>query len=120
MEVIGTRGVMRLNSGVTPSLSLLAEPNRTAANRTENWVNWTGGVEPTTEAQFEGLTGYDAAHRRLVRDWLLAIDEKREPLASGERAMKAIEMAHGVFLSGIESRRIDFPLVRRTHPLIAA
>jgi predicted dehydrogenase len=120
MEIIGTRGVMRLNSGVTPTLSLLAEPNRTATTRAENWVNWTGGVEPAAEVQFEGLTGYDAAHRRLVRDWLLAIDEKREPLASGERAMKAIEMAHGVFLSGIEGRRVDFPLARRTHPLIPA
>jgi predicted dehydrogenase len=120
MEIIGSRGVMRLNSGAAPTLSLLAAPNRAATTRTENWVDWTGGVEPSAEAQVDGLTGYDSAHRRVVRDWLLAIDEKREPLASGERAMKAIEMAHGVFQSGVKGRRIDFPLARRTHPLTAA
>jgi hypothetical protein len=54
-----------------------------------------------------------------VRDWLLAIDENREPLGSGERAMKAIEMAHGVFQGGIEGTRVQFPLAKRTHPLVA-
>jgi len=119
MEIIGSRGIMRLNSGFAPGLSLLAAPNRAATTRTENWVDWTGGVEPSAEASIDGLTGYDAAHRRVARDWLLAIDEKRDPLSSGERAMKAIEMAHGAFQSGLEGKRIDFPLARRTHPLIA-
>lgn len=120
MEIVGTSGVVRLNSGFIPTLSLLKGPNRAATTRTESWVDWTGGVDPAAEAQIDGITGYDAAHRRVVRDWLSAIDEKREPLASGERAMKAIEMAHGVFQSGIEGRRIDFPLTRRNHPLIPA
>lgn len=119
MEIVGTRGVVRLNSGFAPTISHLAQPNRAPTARTEAWVNWTGGVEAATEEKFEGLAGYDASHRRLVRDWLTAIDEKREPLASGERAMKAIEMAHGVFQSGIEGKRVDFPLARRSHPLIA-
>ena len=120
MEILGTRGIVRLNSGFAPGISLLKEPNRTATTRTERWQDWTGGVDPATETTFEGLTGYDASHRRVVRDWLIAIDENREPLASGERAMKAIEMAHGVFQSGITGQRVDFPLVKRTHPLIAS
>lgn len=119
MEIIGSRGVVRLNSGAVPTLSILTDPNRVSTTRTESWKDWTGGVDPASESSIDGITGYDAAHRRVVRDWLLAIDEKREPLASGERAMKAIEMAHGVFQSGIEGRRVDFPLVKRTHPLIA-
>ncbi len=118
MEIIGSNGVIRLNSGAVPGLSLLAGPNRSATTRTESWTNWTGGIDASAEAEIDGLTGYDAAHRHLVRDWLLAIDEKREPLASGERAMKAIEMAHGVFQSGMEGGRVDFPLVKRSHPLI--
>jgi predicted dehydrogenase len=120
MEIVGTRGVIRLSSGFAPAISHLGAPNRAATNRTETWKDWTGGVDPAAEAQVDGLTGYDAAHRRLVRDWLLAIDEEREPLASGERAMKAIEMAHGVFQSGVEGKRIEFPVARRSHPLIAA
>lgn len=119
MEIIGSRGVVRLNSGAVPSLSLLAAPSRAAATRTESWVDWNGGVDPATEATIDGLTAYDAAHRRVVRDWLLAIDEGREPLASGERAMKAIEMAHGAFRAGLTGGRVEFPLVGRGHPLIA-
>lgn len=118
MEIIGSRGVIRLNSGAVPTLSILTDPNRVSTTRTESWKDWTGGVDPASEASIDGITGYDAAHRRVVRDWLLAIDEKREPLSSGERAMKAIEMAHGVFQAGIEGRRVDFPLVKRSHPLI--
>jgi predicted dehydrogenase len=120
MEIVGSRGVIRLVSGTEPGISLLTEPKRTDMTRVENWTKWTGGVDPVTDAKFEGLSGYDAAHRRVVRDWLIAIDEKREPLSSGERAMKAIEMAHGVFQSGLEGKRMEFPLVSRSHPLIRA
>ena len=119
MEIIGTRGIVRLNSGFAPGISLLKEPNRAPTTRVENWQDWTGGVDPASEATFEGLTGYDASHRRVVRDWLNAISEQREPLGSGERAMKAIEMAHGVFQAGITGQRVEFPLVKRTHPLVA-
>lgn len=120
LEIVGSRGVIRIASGSEPSVSLLAAPSRAASTRAENWTAWTGGVEPADDAQIDGLKGYDAAHRRVVRDWLLAIGEKREPQSSGERAMKVIEMAHGVFQSGIEGKRVDFPLVRRTHPLVRA
>jgi hypothetical protein len=34
--------------------------------------------------------------------------------------MKAIEMAQGVFQSGITGQRVEFPLVQRSHPLIKA
>lgn len=119
MEIIGTHGIVRLNSGFAPTISILPHPARDATTRTESWQDWTGGVDAAAETTIDGLKGYEASHRRVVRDWLLAIKEKREPLASGERAMKAIEMAHGVFQSGITGARVDFPLVKRTHPLIA-
>tara|TARA_Y100001934_G_scaffold293_1_gene349 strand:- start:6926 stop:8110 length:1185 start_codon:yes stop_codon:yes gene_type:complete len=117
LEIIGSEGVIRFKSGVTPTISHLSGPSRIASSRSENWMTWTGGVSPADEAEVDGLTGYDAAHRRAVSDWLQAIEQYREPLASGQRAMKAIEMAHGVFQSGIEGRRIDFPLANRAHPL---
>jgi len=117
MEIIGTRGIVRLNSGFAPGISFLKDLSRSATTRVEHWQVWTGGVDPNSEITFEGLTGYDASHRRIARDWLNAIKESREPLASGERAMKAIEMAHGVFQAGITGERAKFPLVKRTHPL---
>ena len=108
-----------LLAGFAPGISLLPNPDREATTRVENWQTWTGGVDPATETTFEGLTDYDASHRRAVRDWLDAIRDSREPLASGERALKAIEMAHGIFTAGLSGERVAFPLVRRTHPLIA-
>jgi len=120
MEIIGTKGIVRLNSGFAPGISVLKEPNRSATTRTESWHDWNGGVDPATEVTFEGLSGYDSSHRRVVRDWLQAIAENREPLGSAERAMKAIEMAQGVFQSGITGQRVEFPLVQRSHPLIKA
>jgi predicted dehydrogenase len=118
LEIIGSKGIVRLNSGFMPGISLLENPNRTATTRSENWQDWTGGVDVAAEATVDGLTGYEASHRRVVRDWLLAIEENRDALASGERAMKAIEMAHGVFQAGIEGNRVAFPLIKRTHPLV--
>ena len=119
LEIIGSNGIIRLNSGAVPSLSHLATPSRSATTRTESWTNWNGGVDPASEATIDGLTAYDAAHRRVVRDWLAAIEENREPLASGERAMKTIEMAHAVFRSGLAERRVAIPLEDRRHPLVA-
>ena len=118
MEIIGTKGIVRLNSGFAPGISLLKEPNRSATTRVEHWHDWNGGADPASEVTFEGLSGYDSSHRRVVRDWLHAIAENREPLGSAERAMKAIEMAHGVFQAGITGQRVEFPLVQRSHPLI--
>jgi len=118
LEIIGSRGKMRLHSGAEPAVFLLSRPQRDDPTSPETWMPWTGGTSPTEETSIDGLTGYDAAHRRAVRDWLLSIDEQREPLCSGERARKAIEMAHGVFQSGLEGRKVDFPLVRRAHPLV--
>lgn len=118
MEIIGTKGIVRLNSGFAPGISLLPNPDREATTRVENWQTWTGGVDPAKETTFEGLTGYDASHRRAVRDWLDAIRDSREPLASGERALKAIEMVHGIFTAGLSGERVTFPLVKRTHPLM--
>ena len=120
MEIIGSKGIVRLNSGFAPGISLLLNPDREATTRSENWQAWKGGVDPATETTFEGLTGYDASHRRVVRDWLDGIRDSREPLASGERALKAIEMAHGVFAAGIHGERLAFPLVKRTHPCMAS
>lgn len=118
LEITGSRGMIRLHSGAEPEIFLLAQPNRSDPTRPEPWTKWTGDANSAGDATIDGLAGYDAAHRRVVRDWLRAIDEGREPLSSGERARGAIEMAHCVFQSGLEGRRVDFPLARRHHPLV--
>ena len=42
-----------------PTLSLLADPNRLAMTRTENWVDWTSGVAPAADAEIDGIAGYE-------------------------------------------------------------
>jgi len=118
MEIIGSKGIVRLASSATPTFSLLKDVNRAGASRTETWAPWTGGVDPASEAELDGLTGYDAAHRHAARGWLDSMEENRDPLCSGERAMKAIEMAHGVFQAGLSGERVRFPMEKRGHPLM--
>lgn len=60
-----------------------------------------GKTGPLGHRALLGGRGSRRGHRRVVRDWLDGIRDSREPLASGERALKAIEMAHGVFAAGI-------------------
>lgn len=66
---------------------------------------------------FEKLTGMHSANRRVVKDFLQAIEEDREPESSGERAMKALEMIHGVWQAGSTMKPAYFPLTNRLHPL---
>ena len=96
-------------------LSLLQSPNPRAADRSDECKRWPD-IEPY-HAPEDGLAGMHAANRRVVKDWLTAIRENRKPLGSGRRAMKALEMIHGIFKAGISGERVAFPLKDRKHPL---
>ena len=61
-----------------------------------------------------------AANRRVVDDWLEAVERDREPVCSGFAAMKSLEMIHAVFAAGLARARVALPLLRRSHPLEVA
>lgn len=66
----------------------------------------------------QGMAGYFAqGNRNAALDLMAAIEEGREPLASGRDARWSLEMIHGVYASHLARRAIDLPLTDRSHPL---
>ena len=116
IEFIGTKSTMRLFANHPPTFSLLERGDPRSAERFETWKQWPE-VDGEYHPMFEKLTGMDSANRRVIKDFLDAIENNREPESSGERAMKALEMIHGVWQAGSTMKRAYFPLTNRLHPL---
>lgn len=74
------------------------------------------GAAPLPPAKGIGL--YFARNNRLAAlDLIQAIEEGRDPLASGRDARWSLEMIHGVYASHLERRALPLPLTKRSHPL---
>jgi predicted dehydrogenase len=116
IEFIGTKGKARLFAGQPPTLSLLIDDDPASPDRSARWVRWPEKDEPYHES-VDGFSGNDAANRLVVRDWLAAIAEDRDPVCSGENALKCLEMVQGVWQAGATMKRAYFPLANRLHPL---
>ncbi|MBL9158525.1 MAG: Gfo/Idh/MocA family oxidoreductase [Verrucomicrobiales bacterium] len=115
IEFIGTRGKVRLFAGQPPTLSQLIDDDPASPERASHWMRWPE-ADPYHEP-VDHLTGNDAANRIVVQDWLAAIQEDRDPVCSGENALKCLEMVHGVWQAGATMKRAYFPLANRFHPL---
>lgn len=116
IEFVGTKSRMRLFAGTPVTLSLLKNPSPDLATRTEEWEQWPDAQGPY-HAPVDHLSGSDASTRLVVNDWLNAIGEESSPTASLENAVKALEMAHGVWQAAVTMKRAFFPLANRLHPL---
>tara|TARA_B100000927_G_scaffold278923_1_gene262072 strand:+ start:11964 stop:13295 length:1332 start_codon:yes stop_codon:yes gene_type:complete len=116
IEFIGAKSTMRLFASHPANFSLQERGDAASTDRFETWKQWPE-VDGEYHPMFEKLTGMHSANRRVVKDFLQAIEEDREPESSGERAMKALEMIHGVWQAGITREPAYFPLTNRLHPL---
>ena len=117
MELIGSKGVARIVANIWPEV-LVAQPGRGSA--TIGATGWQMMADDPTQKLLPGEKTVAKANARLVDDWLAAIAENREPVCSGFNGMKAVEMAMAVFEAGLRQTRVEFPLVRRSHPLLPA
>lgn len=114
MEIVGTKGSVRLLSDVYPQVLWLQSSGVTLDGEVRTWRSRAG--EPSASATTVER-GFPASNRRVVDDWLAAIAENREPVCSGFAAMKSLEMIHAVFAAGIARGRVELPLKNRRHPL---
>jgi len=114
LQLIGTKGVVRLLADVSPTIYLLKPGEWSDEARTDGWYRIEG--DPTLHWTKEERA-FLLANRRLAQDWLAAIRENREPQCSGYNGMKAVEMALAVFQTGLKQSRVTLPLADRTHPL---
>lgn len=67
----------------------------------------------------KGMGGYFAINNRLAAlDLIDAIEQGRDPLASGRDAAWSLEMIHGVYASHFRREAVPLPLANRHHPLV--
>lgn len=114
LHLVGTKGVVRVMADAVPTIWVLKSGDFSDRGRTDEWQRLEG--DPTlTWGKDEKAFGN--ANRRLLDDWLAAIERNREPACSGYNAIKAVEMCMGVFEAGLSRGRVSFPLKNRKHPL---
>lgn len=118
LELFGTDGKLRIFANHPPTMSLARITDPRSPNRTETWSKWPEPEEGEPYHQpIDDLKGSTAANRYVIRDWLKAIEEDREPQGSDHRAMKSLEMIHAVWAAGLSGERVNLPLENREHPL---
>lgn len=114
VEFVGSKTSVRLLADVDPSLYLLEGGTWETVGRTDHWQRLP--TDPGIHLA-DGERGFVPANRRVVDDWLEAIQKNREPACSGYDAMKSLEMIMAVYHSAIAGKRINLPLTDRQHPL---
>ncbi len=114
LELIGSKGVVRILMDVLPRVFLLDSGKWENSGKTDRWASLKD--DPTLDFNTE-QRGFGLANRRVVDDWLEAIRTKREPQCSGRAAVLALEMVMAVYHAGLSGRRVPFPLTQRGHPL---
>jgi len=115
LELIGSKAKVRLFAGFPTKVFWVTAAK--VKNYTYPYVPLpTGDAEDEAAALPEGAW-LDLANRRIVEDWLRAIQGSRDPISSGYRGMKSLEMAMAALQSSVEKRRVRFPLHERGNPL---
>jgi predicted dehydrogenase len=116
LELIGTRGIARINANIPPHIFLLKTSGWKSDGKADEWRHIPD--DPTLNLPASAL-GFAAANTRVVDDLLAAIRERRDPACSGLNAARAIEMVHAVYHAALTGQRVSFPLKIRAHPLAA-
>jgi len=86
-----------------------------AANKMETWsfadANTIGDADDKVFEPIgkEPTNTYGSGHSDLFRDFVMAIEEKREPLASGASAKKALEIVLAIYKSQKTGQAVDLP-----------
>lgn len=114
LEFIGSKANVRILADAYPQIFMSKSSKWIAMGRTDSWNTIDG--DPTANAT-PAERAFGPANRRLLDDWLKAIEQNREPACSGEAGMKAIEMVMAVYESALSHQRVSLPLQKRTHPL---
>jgi predicted dehydrogenase len=119
LMLVGTKGAVHVRAGHPPAIHVLSRPSEAGAPLREGmWRRWEDDPAVEEEEAIEDNAGrMDMANRRVVDDWLAAIAEGRDPVCSGEAAMRSLEMIHAVYVAALSKRRVSFPLQARAHPL---
>jgi len=113
-ELRGQRSAVRvfLNH---PTRIYLRERITVGSEITDHWKRWPADMK--SYPAFADGGAMDDFNRRLTDDWLAGITANRDPICSGERAMKSLEILHAILRAGLSRERVAIPLVERSSPL---
>jgi predicted dehydrogenase len=114
LELMGSKATVRILTEVFPSVFILQPAIWEPLGKTEQWRPLP--TDPGVKLS-ETERGFGPANRRVVDDWLEAIQKKREPACSGRAAMKSLEMVMAVYYAALTGTRVSLPLTERRHPL---
>jgi predicted dehydrogenase len=119
LELVGEQGQLSLRGGFTKRLLRYARPFIRPGATYDCWepvlVPDAGpGETPEAPPGDDDLTL--RCNQRIVLDLLAAIEEDREPLGSGERALAALELIQAVAAAHAAGGRVTLPLRQRSHP----
>lgn len=106
LDLYGSRGVLAIRADMANPVVYLMQSNEGAG------APWTRLTLPETPPRTP-----DEANRAMVEDLIAAIEQNRQPKASGRDALWAVEMAMAAYESQMTGGRVYFPLKKRTHPL---
>jgi predicted dehydrogenase len=110
IEFTGSKGSARILADMLPRVFVIKRNAWSDAGRSELW-------QPLASPEGAEAKDAESGNRRVVNDWLDAIDRNREPACSGRNATKAMEMVMAVYRAGLDATRVRLPLKERGHPL---
>jgi predicted dehydrogenase len=120
LEIAGESGQLSLRGGLTKRLLFYPRPYILPGAADDRWEPIdVPGAQPGEVPGDHALSQeelFQRGNQRLVLDLLAAIEEDREPAASGAEARNALEMIQAIAVAHAHGGRIAFPLVQRTHP----
>ncbi len=115
LQIFGTEGVIEILTGYLPSVKFLADASWSPGRSRKAWQDVSsvgiGQAEPLPDG------GLGEGNVLAIRDLLLAIEERREPLMNAAEARSAIEMIVACFESQRLGAPVTFPLANRDNPL---
>jgi predicted dehydrogenase len=107
-RLIGTKGIISLQVDEEPLAILERDGKKTP-------ITTAGIGQPEPIQDIKLING---GHHGAIRDLLVAIAEKREPLCGPEAGRETIELTMGVFASfAAGGKMVTLPLADRQHPL---
>jgi predicted dehydrogenase len=107
MEIVGENGVIAFNERAS-EVTLLEDDTQSP---------WK--IEQERSAIELDALDLMAGNTLAIVDLVEAIEEDRDPIASGRGARATLEMILGVYASQVTEKRISLPLEDRSHPLAA-
>ena len=107
IELLGTKGVARINCDISPNVFIRRSGGWTAKGKSDAW-------EPLDAELIQSAPEHNLGP---VGDWLDAVAKDREPECSGRNGAWAVEMVSAVYQSALTKGRVAFLLNSRAHPL---